>query len=206
MVGEENLPEEFVQTLNGMEVSLSALYVYLGVDMDPRTVGLDAPETIVYESYDNSKEWESLLRGEAAVPCFGIAVPTYMDPTLAPPGKHVVIIMTMAPYHLRDRSWREEKERVSQKLIEKAERLIPGLLEHILVQDSATPLTYERYTLNSLGAAMGWAFSPAMFMRRLDQRTPIENLYLAGHWTMPGGGVPAVALSGLRAARMILGE
>ncbi len=206
MVGEENLPAEFVRTLNGMEISLSSLYVYLGVDIDPRTVGLDAPETIVYETYDNTEEWESLLRGETSVPCFGIAVPTYMDPSIAPPGKHVVILMTMAPYHLRDRSWREEKERASHKLVGKAERLIPGLSEHILVQDSATPLTYERYTLNSLGAAMGWAFSPGMFMRRLDQRTPVENLYLAGHWTMPGGGVPAVALSGLRAARRILGE
>jgi phytoene dehydrogenase-like protein len=53
---------------------------------------------------------------------------------------------------------------------------------------------------------MGWAFSPQMFMKRLEQKTPITNLYLAGHWSMPGGGVPAVALSGLRAARMILGE
>ncbi|GAF92554.1 unnamed protein product, partial [marine sediment metagenome] len=113
---------------------------------------------------------------------------------------------TMAPYHLVGKSWREEKKRVTEKLIAKAEKLIPGLSQHILVKDSASPLTVERYTLNSLGAAMGWAFSPEMFLRRLDQKTPIPNLYLAGHWTMPGGGVPAVALSGLRAARLILSE
>jgi phytoene dehydrogenase-like protein len=74
------------------------------------------------------------------------------------------------------------------------------------VSDAASPLTCERYTLNTMGAAMGWAFSPGMFLRRLDQRTPVRNLYLAGHWTTPGGGVPAVALSGLGAARKILGE
>lgn len=206
LVGEENLPKDFVKTLNRLEISLSSFYVYLGVDIDPRTTGVDAPETIVYEIYDNTKEWNRLLKGELAIPCFGIAIPTLIDPSLAPPGKHVVIIMTMAPYYLTGKSWREEKERFATQLIAKAEKLIPGLSQNIVVQDAATPLTYERYTLNSLGAAMGWAFSPQMFLKRLEQKTPISNLYLAGHWTMPGGGVPAVALSGLRAARLILSE
>jgi phytoene desaturase len=206
LVGEENLPQDFVKTLNRLEISLSSFYVYLGVDIDPRTTGVDAPETVVYETYDNTQEWNRLLKGELAIPCFGIAIPTLVDPSLAPTGKHVVIIMTMAPYYLAGKSWREEKERFARKLIARAEKLIPGLSQHIVVQDAATPLTYERYTLNTMGAAMGWAFSPQMFMKRLEQKTPIPNLYLAGHWTMPGGGVPAVALSGLRAARMILGE
>jgi len=205
LVGEKNLPRGFVASLNRLQISLSAFYVYLGIDMDPRSTGFDAPETIVYESYDNTKEWELLLKGETAIPCFGIAIPTFVDTSLAPPGKHVVIVMTMAPYQLRNKSWREEKERFAEKLIAKAEKLIPGLSQHIAVQDAATPSTYERYTLNSLGAAMGWAFTPEMFLKRLEQKTPIPNLYLAGHWTVPGGGVPAVALSGLRAARMILG-
>jgi len=206
LVGEKNLPRDFVASLNRLQISLSAFYVYLGIDMDPRATGFDAPETIVYESYDNTKEWELLLKGETAIPCFGIAIPTFVDTSLAPPGKHVVIIMTMAPYYLSGKSWREEKERFATQLIAKAEKLIPGLSQHVVVQDAATPLTYERYTLNSLGAAMGWAFSPQMFLKRLEQKTPIPNLYLAGQWTMPGGGVPAVAISGLRAARMILGE
>ena len=206
LVGEDNLPSDFVTSLNRLEISLSAFYVYLGVDIDPKTAGINAPETIVYETYDNTKEWELLLRGEASIPCFGIAIPTFIDPSLAPQGKHIVIIMTMAPYHLAGKSWREEKKRVTEKLIAKAEKLIPGLSQHIVVQDSATPLTIERYTLNSLGAAMGWAFTPGMFLNRLNQKPPIPNLYLAGHWTVPGGGVAAVALSGLRAARMILDE
>ncbi len=206
LVGEENLPKDFVKTLNRLEISLSSFYLYLGVDIDPRTAGVDAPETIVYETYDNTKEWNHLLKGELAIPCFGIAIPTLVDPSLAPLGKHVVIIMTMAPYYLAGKSWREEKERFARKLIAKAEKLIPSLSQHVVVQDAATPLTYERYTLNSLGSAMGWAFSPQMFLKRLEQKTPIPNLYLAGQWTMPGGGVPAVAISGLRAARMILGE
>ncbi|MBE0480258.1 MAG: NAD(P)/FAD-dependent oxidoreductase [Dehalococcoidia bacterium] len=206
LVGVESLPKGFTASLDQLEISLSAFYVYLGVDIDPRKHGLVAPETIVYESFDNSKEWQRLLDGGLSIPCFGIAVPTYLDPNLAPPGKHAVILMTMAPYNLAGKSWREEKDRFAEELVRKAEKLIPQLSRHILVREAATPLTYERYTLNSLGAAMGWAFTPGMFMKRPDQKTPIPNLYLAGHWTVPGGGVPAVALSGLRAARRILGS
>jgi len=204
LIGEDKLPASFVKELKKLEVSLSSFYVYLGVDFDPRSVGIAAPETIVYETYDTNKEWKSLLNGGLAIPCYGISIPTFMDPTLAPAGHHIVILMTMAPYILRNKNWKKEKAGFTQTLINKAEHLIPGLSQHIVVQDSATPLTYERYTLNTQGAAMGWAFSPQMFQRRLEQNTPISNLYLAGHWTMPGGGVPAVAISGLRAARLIL--
>jgi len=206
LMGEENLPKEFVASLDRLEVSLSSFYVYLGVEMDPRGAGIHAPETIVYESYDNSRDWELLLKGKISVPCFGIAVPTLQDPGLAPSGKHIVILMTMAPYGLSGKSWKEEKEGIAELLIAKAERVIPGISEHIVVRECASPLTYERYTLNSSGAAMGWASSPRMFLNRLNQKTPIGSLYLAGHWTNPGGSVPAVALSGLRAARMILEE
>ena len=204
LVGEAYLPTDYVQGVKKLEISLSSFYVYLGVNMDPRAGGIEKPETIVYESYDNSSEWKRLLSGQISIPCFGIAVPSLLDPGLAPPGKHVVIVMTMAPYHLEGTSWKEEKKRMAQLLIAKAEKLIVGLSEHIEVLDAATPLTYERYTLNSLGAAEGWAFSPTMFLKRVPQQTPIEDLYLVGHWTMPGGSVPGVALSGLRAARSIL--
>jgi prolycopene isomerase len=206
MIGENNLPPDYVANLDRLEVSLSAFYLYLGVDLDPRTVGVDAAENIVYESFDNRKEWEAILSDEFAIPCFGIAIPTFEDPALAPKGKHIVIIMCMANYHWMGRDWDSQKQRVADELMAKAEKVIPGLSQHIVVQASASPWTYRRYTKNAHGAAQGWAFTPEMFLKRLPQKTPIENLYLAGHWTMPGGGVPSVALSGLRAARTILGE
>lgn len=174
--------------------------------MNLSSAGIYVPETIVYETFDNTKDWELFTQGNFSIPCFGISIPTFTDPSLAPAGKHIVIVMTMTPYHLAGKSWREEKKGVAKKLIAKAEKVIPNLSQHIVVEDCATPLTIERYTCNSLGASMGWSFSPRMFLQRLDQKTPIQNLYLAGHWTMPGGGVPSVAISGLRAARMILGE
>jgi prolycopene isomerase len=206
LIGEEKLPTNYTATLRKNEVSLSGFYVYLGIDCDPKEAGITVQHSMVYETYDVSKGWELLLKGEFVIPFFGLSEPTLVDPSLAPPEKHVVILDAIAPYNWIGRSWREEKETVARGLIRKAERLIPNLSQHIVVQDVATPLTFERYTSNSLGAVMGWALSTEMFGNLPAPKTPIENLYLAGHWTRPGTGTAAAALSGLRTARLILGE
>jgi hypothetical protein len=71
--------------------------------------------------------------------------------------------------------------------------------------EAATPATLERYTLNFQGAAYGWDPTPEQSgTSRLQPKTPLENLYLTGHWTTPGGGTTTVALSGKNTARMIL--
>ena len=64
----------------------------------------------------------------------------------------------------------------------------------------------ERYTLNLTGAIYGWAVSPDQVGRkRLSHQTPVRGLYLAGHWTHPGGGIYGVIVSGLQAAQLVLG-
>jgi prolycopene isomerase len=83
-----------------------------------------------------------------------------------------------------------------------AEKVYPGLREHILVMEAATPLTAQRYTLNKNGCYVGFDLRH----KRLPQRTPINDLYLAGAWTEPHGGVLGVILSGKQAAEMIIDE
>ena len=52
---------------------------------------------------------------------------------------------------------------------------------------------------------LGWEMSPGQLGKaRPPMETPIENLYLAGHWTRPGGGVTPAIISGHRVARRIL--
>jgi prolycopene isomerase len=121
-----------------------------------------------------------------------------------------VAISAFVPYELfRDGDdihphYKEIKEEIAQKIIGIAEQVIPGLSKHIMVRDASTPLTYERMTLNRHGAAMGWYLSAREFSRIRSQKTPIANLYQAGHWTFPGGGIPMVIISGINAARLVL--
>jgi prolycopene isomerase len=94
---------------------------------------------------------------------------------------------------------------MAMKLIKRAEDIIPRLSSYIDVQEVATPLTMERYTGNYKGAIYGWAplISQTGF-RRMDSKTPIKNLYLAGAWTRPGGGTTGVMYSGKSIAEKIL--
>jgi prolycopene isomerase len=141
---------------------------------------------------------------------FAIRMDSIKNPMLAPRGKHTIAVAAFAPYGLftdggnTSPHYTEIKEEITQKMIGVAEKVIPGLSRHILVRDAATPLTYERLTLNTHGASMGWYLSAKELSRIRSQKTPIANLYQAGHWTFPGGGIPMVIISGINAAKLVL--
>jgi phytoene dehydrogenase-like protein len=101
-------------------------------------------------------------------------------------------------------SWRTEKARYADRLLEELEAVFPSVRGHVTFAEGASPRTMERYTLNLTGAIYGWEVSPKQVgRRRLPHVTPIRGLYLSGHWTQPGGGVYAVVASGLETARAV---
>ena len=122
-----------------------------------------------------------------------IRMDSIKNPMLAPVGKHTVAIAAFAPYELftdgdnTNSHYTEIKEEIAQKIIGITEKVIPGLSSHIIVRDASTPLTYERTTSNRHGATIGWYLSAKELSRIRSQKTPIANLYQAGHWTCPGG-------------------
>jgi all-trans-retinol 13,14-reductase len=86
-------------------------------------------------------------------------------------------------------------------LIKMAEKLIPGLSRHIIVQDAATPKTIERYTLMPEGSLEG--LEETIENQKPCFKTPLKGLYLAGSSTYPGGGIELVIMSGLICANDI---
>jgi phytoene dehydrogenase-like protein len=129
----------------------------------------------------------------------GITIPTVEDPRLAPRGHDVCIIHELIPYGYA-RDWERERDACLDKVLEKAERVLPGLTKRLTYCEAATPSTLERYTRNRGGAAYGWDQVP--YLSRV--RHGIGNLHLAGHWAETGGGVLAAAYSGMRVAARIL--
>jgi prolycopene isomerase len=206
--------DRFFKVVNGLEYSLSSCLVYLGAEMDVDRSAL--PYFTYIGPGDAQVEYEHLCRGKMSDdPTMIITIPTLLDSSLAPPGHHIVRIMTPASYTFRSGwGWHDReryliiKEEMAQRLIRTVEnRLIPGLSARIKVIEAATPCTLERYTGNERGATYGLAPTPGQFgIGRPANRTSLKGLYLAGHYTRPSHGIVGAALSGRFVADMIIQE
>jgi len=211
LVGKSSLPERFMRRLKQNDLSGPTFTVYLGVDLDLARMGFDGALIHYYPRLDK-RLWEEGETDGFEVGNGKIAIRTdsVNNPSLAPEGTGSINISTFAPYEFFKEGERthpryeERKEDITKKVVDLAERVVPGLSSHTIVQDASTPLTCERYTLNTQGASMGWYLSAKEMSRIRTQETPISNLYLAGHWTFPGGGIPMVIISGINAARLVL--
>jgi prolycopene isomerase len=214
LVGEEHLPADYVARIKSMKVGLSTFVVYMGVDKDYSDCFQGGPhEVMVNVGYDQAENFRYMREGEADKFSYAVVNYSMVDKTAAPPGKNVICITAIMPYdHLGDwresesyEAYRELKEEIAMVLVKRAESLLPGLSEHIEVMEVGTPRTMEHFTLNPGGSIFGWDNTmDQSLLKRLPQKTPIENLYLAGAWTFPGGGQSAVLSSGLSAAAMIV--
>ncbi|MBA7594366.1 4,4'-diapolycopene oxygenase [subsurface metagenome] len=106
---------------------------------------------------------------------------------------------------VRGKQYRQLKEDVKNKIIERVcAKLGEEFRKAIRYSLAATPLTFERYTYNERGSFMGWKVDKAHYGKFIPQTTPIENLYLVGHWVFPGFGVPGVMASGYYLTKNIL--
>jgi all-trans-retinol 13,14-reductase len=211
LIGEQYLSPKLAKELKETRLTDPFFLVSLGVDMDLKAMGFDGT-IIIYNRSDNI---DDIWGGDAEKCSLYIMMHSLRDPSQAPEGMATVQIETPFPYNYmgywkretdgtRGKEYTELKEALADKLIASAEKIIPQLSKHIVYKDIATPLTYERYTLNSEGASHGWFPAPGAKMR--SQKTPFKNLYQAGHWTFPGCGIFTVALSGRNAAKLVLRE
>lgn len=142
-------------------------------------------------------------------PFLEITIPSIADPTLAPTGKHVMSVwMQSAPYMLRESNWHEQRDALGDTVVKAIEDYAPGFTNSILHRQALTPLDLEE----TYGLSGGHLYHAEMaldqifFMRPVPgwsrYHTPIENLYLCGSGTHPGGGL--TGLPGYYAAREIL--
>lgn len=201
LIGQQALSTSMIERLNRLEVSMSALQVFLGVKG-----ALDLPlETFAIPDPAAERVMSRLAGGDFGAAPLNLTVPTAIDSALAPPQHSAMSVIAAVPAGL-SLTWTpaERAERCDQ-LIETASAVLPDLRGRIVVQERATPLTLERFTRNHAGACYGWAMLPEqMGSGRLSAKTPFPGVFLAGHWTNPGGGIVSVAQSGVRAARHAL--
>ena len=142
-------------------------------------------------------------------PIIEATIPSVLDDTLAPPGKHVMSMFTQYfPYKLAPgHSLEEEKEKYADRCFEMMERFAPNFRRAVIHRQVLSPVDLERrFGLTGGNIMQGvMSLSSLSFMRPVpgyaDYRTPVRGLYLCGAATHPGGGV--MGACGYNAAREI---
>ncbi|MGE5571740.1 MAG: phytoene desaturase family protein [Bacteroidota bacterium] len=192
--------------LTRRRVFTSTMSLYLGVDESYDFRGID----YYFFLEDDTKDIPERDLTPETCPILMMVPPT------RPAGQRdsSVIVGAIVPYEYEN-NWGTGKARSRNKdyyaLKERAKDVILSRISEKMGGDfaravkftlAATPLTFERYTYNEKGAIMGW--DARDFGEFLPFETPVENLYLVGQWTFPGGGVPAVMGSGYYVAQRIL--
>lgn len=150
-------------------------------------------------------------------PSLYLDIPTLLDPSMAPPGKHTLWIEFFAPYQiagaegtgLNGTGWTEElKNKVADRVIDKLADYAPNLKAAILARHVESPAELAE----RLGSYKGnyyhldMTLDQMMFLRPLPEianyQTPIKNLYLTGAGTHPGGSISG--MPGRNCARVFL--
>jgi phytoene dehydrogenase-like protein len=144
-------------------------------------------------AYDDAKAGRFSRR-----PYIDMVIPTLVDPTMAPPGKHVMsCFVHWAPYHLAEGegTWDDQREAFGDAVVEVIAERAPDIRERTLHRQVVTPLDIER----DVGLTEGNIFQGELTLEQLffnrpvpgwsRFETPLPNLWLAGSSTHPGGGI-----------------
>lgn len=181
-------------------------------DFNPLTGTIHIPNTMqaIESAYADSQSGKP-----SECPILEMSIPSTVDPTVAPAGKHIMgIFIQYAPYQLNDHlggpsGWDSLKDEFGNQCVDIIEEHAPGFKDSIIHRQIITPLDLEK----KFGLTQGNIFQGAMkfpmsmgpfrpIIGYADHRTPIKGLYLCGAATHPGGGV--MGICGKNAALEIL--
>ncbi len=145
------------------------------------------------QAYDDAKYGRFSRR-----PYVDMIIPTLVDPSMAPPGKHVIsCFVQYAPYKLAPElgTWDDQREAFGDAVIDRIAEFAPNIRDVILHRNVQTPLDIERTT----GLSEGNIFQGELSLEQLffnrpvpgyaRFRTPVRDLWLCGSATHPGGGI-----------------
>ncbi len=204
LVGEAHLPDRLVRGLRAFRFRGSSGKVNLALDAAPDfacmpghgphlrgAVSISPSIDYLERAYDDAKYGDF-----SREPYIDIVIPSAIDPSMAPPGKHVMsCFVQYAPYELREGNWDTRREAFGDTVVDTLARYIPNLKDIILHRQVVTPLDIERTTGLSQGNIFQGELTPSQlfFMRPVagyaGYRTPVRGYYQCGSGTHPGGGI-----------------
>ena len=204
-IEDKDLPAEFVEDVKRYKFRGSSGKVNIALDALPDFKCLPGPgahlrgaisisPSVEYmeRAYDDAKYGNFSRR-----PYIDMVIPSLTDPSVAPPGKHVMsCFVQYAPYKLRPGlNWDEQREAFGNNVIDAIAEYAPNIKNIIIDKQVLTPLDLER----EFGLSEGNIFQGELSLEQLfflrpvpgyaQFRTPVKNLYMCGSATHPGGGI-----------------
>ena len=221
LVGEKHLDADFVKALSRYKYRGSSGKVNLAVDRLPEfkcrpgdgahlrgDIAIAPSIRYLEKAYDEAKYGDFSKR-----PYINVVIPSLVDPTVAPPGKHIIsCFVQYAPYHLKEGpdKWPAKREAFGDAVVDTLAEYIPGLKESIIFRQVLTPWDLEK----DFGLTEGNIFHGELSLEQLSflrpvanfahYETPIDNLYLCGSGAHPGGGL--MGAPGELASRTLLSQ
>ena len=224
LLSEAPLPEDFRRRIGYWQSGSGTFRMNVALDRLPRFTARPEPGDhltagiIIAPSLDymDRAYLDSRAHGWSREPIVEMLIPSTLDPTLAPEGKHVASLFCqhVAPRLPDDfpggSSWDDHRDTVADLMIATVDRHAPGFAESVIGRQVLSPLDLER-VLSLVGGdifhgklSLNQLFSARPVLGHGAYRAPLKGLYMCGSSTHPGGGVTGVP--GHNAAREILGD
>ncbi|MCH8082748.1 MAG: NAD(P)/FAD-dependent oxidoreductase [Myxococcales bacterium] len=206
LVDDKDLPDDLVSAIDKFKFRGSSGKVNLALDTAPKFSAMTDPSFLrgsvdicpsvdfIEQAYDDAKYGSFSKR-----PFIDVNIPTMVDPSMAPPGKHVMsCFVQYASYDMPEYGNRDQqREAFGNAVIDTLSEFVPNLKDIILHKQVLTPWDIEQVTNLTEGNIFGgeltldqlFFFRPAVGWA--DFRTPIRNYYQCGSGTHPGGGITA---------------
>jgi phytoene dehydrogenase-like protein len=218
LISPDALPADFNERIdrykNGsgtfrMNVALSELPRFTAKPEpgDHLTAGIIIAPSLKYmeRAYDTAR-----AKGWSDEPIVEMLIPSTLDDSLAPPGKHVASLFCqhVQPQLSGGRSWDDHRDEVADLMIATVDKHAPGFAKSVLGRQINSPLDLERTFGLVNGDIMHGAlsldqlFSARPVLGHGDYRGPLANLYMCGSGTHPGGGVTGAP--GHNAAQVVI--
>jgi prolycopene isomerase len=197
----EKLPAREQRWQSRYQKSPSFLSVHLGVKAAALPPGTECHHILL-------EDWAQMEDPEGTI---FVSIPTLLDPSLAPPDRHIVHTFTPSWIddwqNLSQSDYEAKKTAAAQRLITRLETIFPGLGDQVDYLEIGTARTHRRF----LGREDG-TYGPIP-RRKLPglltmpfNRTAIPGLYCVGDSTFPGQGLNAVAFSGFACAHRVAAD
>jgi phytoene dehydrogenase-like protein len=215
----KELPSDFLESVRRYKFRGSSGKVNIALDGLPDFKCLPGPGAHLRGAISISPGMEYMERAYdeakyghySSRPYIDMVLPSLTDPSVAPPGKHVLsCFVQYAPYKLAEGNWDDQREAFGNNVVETIAQYAPNIKKLIIDKQVLTPLDLER----EFGLTQGNIFQGELSLEQLFflrpvpgwayYRTPIHNLYMCGSATHPGGGI--MGANGRIASQVILKE